>query len=150
MELEKFAFKENVKQNKNYYGSLLVQMERILKVAADYIKDSDEEELRQYIYSLNEEEGINFFSCVGILSELRNSNRELSKRARNMEEDYRVSRFRNYMQGKKKEKEINAVKESFRKNSEMQISHIKNSATFKMGKAITFLPRNIKKLFKRN
>ena len=67
-----------------------------------------------------------------------------------MEEDYRVSRFRNYMQGKKKEKEINAVKESFRKNSEMQISYIKNSATFKMGKAITFLPRNIKKLFKRN
>lgn len=150
MELEKFAFKENVKQNKNYYDSLLVQMERILKVAADYIKDSDEEELSQYIYSLNEEEGINFYSCVGILSELRNSNRELSKRARNMEEDYRVSRFRNYMQGKKKEKEINAVKESFRKNSEMQISHIKNSATFKMGKAITFLPRNIKKLFKRN
>lgn len=41
MELEKFAFKENVKQNKNYYDSLLVQMERILKVAADYIKDSD-------------------------------------------------------------------------------------------------------------
>ena len=70
MELEKFAFKENVKQNKNYYDSLLVQMERILQVAADYIKDSDEEELSQYIYSLNEEEGINFYSCVGILSEL--------------------------------------------------------------------------------
>ena len=149
-ELEKFAFKENVKQNESYYDSLLVQMERILKVAADYIKDCSEEELREYVYSLNEEEGIDFYSCVGILSELRNSNRELSKCAGNMQEDYRVARFRNYMQGKKKEKEINAAKESFQKNSEIEISHIKNSATFKMGKVITFVPHNIKKLFKRN
>ena len=99
-------------------------MERILKVAADYIKDSDEEELSQYIYSLNEEEGINFYSCVGILSELRNSNREAVKTCQKHGKTTEFQGFRSYMQGREKEKEINADK-SFRKNSEMQISHIK-------------------------
>jgi hypothetical protein len=141
MELKKFAQEQNLCKSKLYYDALIVQSERILIQAAYYAKSLSDEEIRDCVYNMEEEDAFNFYMCVCSLAKARGTMTRLWERTKNSEDNFRVLRFRSRMQRELLEKEIADLKE--------ELNKVNNSNTFKIGKFIMFIPCRIKELITR-
>ena len=141
MELKKFALRENVSKNRQYYEALIIQLDRVMVQVANYAKNLSEEELKEHIYEMNEEEAINFYVCTFTASKAKASAARVSDRARNAEDNFRVLRFRSRMQREKLNEEIDSLKE--------ELNKLESSKTFKAGKVITYIPGRIKAILTR-
>lgn len=108
--LEQFAKKENLKKDKSYFDAFKYQLSVMNFNACDIAENVEPLELETFADTLDEDEAVDFYNHIIVVTRVRTNNKNNSKRAKNFMEQHVVSEYKYKHLNQTLENEVERIK----------------------------------------
>lgn len=101
--LEQFAKENHLKKDKEFFNALMFQLSVMDYSACDIAEKITQEELNQFVETLDEAQAIDFYNHIHAVARIRVKNKELAKKAKASSELARITDYKFRQQNKRLE-----------------------------------------------
>ena len=108
--IERIAQENKFSSDPEFYEALLVQLERTCFLSSNYAGEAEEEELKSFIFSLDEKEGMDYYFYIKIAMKHRAIIKSLRKTIKDTREKNLMDKFKNDCREYKRIEEEKAIK----------------------------------------